>query len=539
MIAEQSSALAGEIQLAKRVNSNSPNLLGKKICAGLPNVLRQNIEIIVLVVAALFLYLAFMARSFSEGDSFNFALALSHYDVSAHRPHPPGYPVFVFVSSILYQVTKKPLLSLTLVSAVSGALTLIPTYAIAKRLFNREIAFFSALALMVAPGFWLTSEQALSSSLFTLLLTLALSQLLAGRESRPYRYASWGTLGIALGVRPFNLVFVAPFLLETVRARKRDLIFCAIILLGTFSLALFPAVLLTGYNQYLKAVFDQLTRHLRDDVDPFGLSTVDRFIVVLLTLTNGVGANLPFHILRFDPFVADSLFAWINVVLFLFFCGAGLMLLRRVQRFSKAAFLLSWVLPYFAFVYLLGTPGYTRYLLPILPAVVMTLVASAFHAIHSFRFSGKLNWFIPSRLRIAARYGVVMIFIASMFAYSLPLATVIHTELPPNVQLAVFVRDNYDPSTTTIIVFHEFGAFQFYAGMFRYVYCCHDTQKALGIIQSYSNSSNSILITNSALEAFKKEGISLSVVKVAEFFQSPLVKVEDNMVILYRVLQEA
>ena len=75
--------------------------------------------------------------------------------------------------------------------------------------------------------------------------------------------------------------------------------------------------------------------------------------------------------------------------------------------------------------------------------------------------------------------------------------------------------------------------------MFRYVYCCHDTQKALGIIQSYSNSSNSILITNSALEAFKRQGISLSVVKVTDFFRSPLVKVEDNMVILYRVLQEA
>ena len=73
--------------------------------------------------------------------------------LSAHRPHPPGYPVFVFISSIPYWVTKDPLLSLTLVSAVSGALTLIPTYAIAKRLFNREVAFFSALALMVAPGF--------------------------------------------------------------------------------------------------------------------------------------------------------------------------------------------------------------------------------------------------------------------------------------------------------------------------------------------------------------------------------------------------
>ena len=40
------------------------------------------------------------------------------------------------------------------------------------------------------------------------------------------------------------------------------------------------------------------------------------------------------------------------------------MLVRRVQDFSSVPFLLSWVLPYSAFVYLLGTPGYTRYMLP-------------------------------------------------------------------------------------------------------------------------------------------------------------------------------
>ena len=163
-----------------------------------------------------------MSRSFDEIDSFNFALGLSRYDVSAHQPHPPGYPVFIFISSILYWITNDRLLSLILVSALSGALTIIPSYAIAKRLFNREVAFFSALALIVAPGFWLLSEQALSDMLFTLFLTTALSMLLIGSlsKSKPHLYASWGILGIALGVRPFNFVLVAPFLLETVRSER-------------------------------------------------------------------------------------------------------------------------------------------------------------------------------------------------------------------------------------------------------------------------------------------------------------------------------
>jgi len=263
---------------------------------------------------------------------------------------------------------------------------------------------------------------------------------------------------------------------------------------------------------------------------------VDRFVVLVLTLMNGLGANLPYRICRFDPFVSTSQYASINFVLLLLLCCAGVILLiaRRVRNFSNARFLLSWILPYSVFVYLLGTPGYTRYLLPILPVVLMMLVASSFHAVRFLR-SSMPNWSIARPLRILARYGVILLFIASMFAYSLPLAAVIHTELPPNVQLAVYVRENYDPSTTTIIVLHEFRAFQFYGRGFRYVHCCYDTQKALGIIQSYSKSSDPILITSSALDSLQKMGVMFHVMRVAQFSRSSLVKVEDSMVTLYRI----
>ena len=96
--------------------------------------------------------------------------------------------------------------------------------------------------------------------------------------------------------------------------------------------------MLTGYNQYLNAVFDQLTRHVRDDVNPFGLSGVDRFMFLLLTLLNGLGANLPFRVLRFDPFVSTSPYAQINIVFISFFCLAGLVLLGRVRNFVESCF---------------------------------------------------------------------------------------------------------------------------------------------------------------------------------------------------------
>lgn len=507
-----------------------------EIYARLSNVLRQNVEILVLVIAALFLYSTFISRYFNEQDGINFALALSRYDVSAHRPHPPGYPVFIFVSSILYKITQDPLLSLTSVSVLSGGLTLIPTYAVAKRLFNREIAFFSALALSVTPGFWLSSEQAVSDSFFTFLLTLAISQPLVGRQSKAQLYASWGTLGLALGVRPFNFVFIAPFLFETSRVgRRRDIAYCAVILLSMLLLAFLPAVLLTGYHRYADAVFEQLTRHLRDDVNPFGLTPFDRLIFLLLTLANGLGANLPFSVLPFYPFVSSSLYAQLNIVLLFFLSGTSLFLLRRIQDFSRAILVFLWVVPYLAFVYLLGTPGYTRYMIPILPPLLIALIASAFYAARSALSSIRTPR-ISAHVRTAAQCAIIVPFVVSMFLASMPLAIMVHTEPAANVQLVTFVRSHYDPATSTIIVFHEYRAFQFYGSEYRYIHCCHVVQETLAIILKSSNSSDTILITSSALVALGRNGVTLGVLKVSEFSRSPLVNFEDPSVILYRIV---
>ncbi len=500
---------------------------------------RRDIGLLILVVAALALYLAFLSRSFDEEDAFNFALALIRYDVSAHQPHPPGYPVFVFIASIPYFFTNNQLLSLTLISALSGAFTLIPTYAIANRLFNRETAFFSALALMVVPGFWLVSEQGLSDMLALLFLTLAISQLLVGslNQSKPYLYSSWATLGIAMGVRPFNFLFIAPFLFETVRVTKRvkDRVACFMLLLGTFCLSLLPAILLTGYNQYVTAVFFQLSGHLRNDVHPFGLPALDRFVFLLLTLAREFGASLPVHVLSFSLYPSGSLFASLNFVLILLMAGFSLILLRRVKVFSKVIFILLWIIPYFAFVYFLGNPGYPRYMLPIVPPILIVLIASTLRVSRSLGSYARPGKAMFGHVRVVARYLMVLLFIASVFVYSLPLAVTLHTQLPPNVQLVAFVSSNYDPTTTTVIVFHEFRAFQFFGSEFRYVHCCHEPEKAMAVLKSSFRLSDSVLITGTALVALHNLGLVVSVLKVAEFSRSSLVKSEDSVAVLYRV----
>lgn len=500
---------------------------------------RRNIGLSILVVAALALYLSFLSRTFDEGDAFNFALGLIRYDIAAHQPHPPGYPVFMFIASIPYLFTNNPLFSLSLVSAVSGAITLIPNYVVAKRLFNQETAFFSSLALVVVPGFWLISEQALSDILAIFFLMLAFSQLLLGSmtNSRVYLYTSWATLGLAMGVRPFNFIFIVPFVFETVRIsrRLRDLIGCGSMLILLFCLSFIPAILLTGIDQYATAMFSQLNNHLRDDVHPFGLSAFQRLILLLLTLAKEFGASLPIRVVPVYLYQSSSALSNLNFALILIFSGASLILLKRARNFSKVMFMILWVAPYFAFVYSLGSPGYPRYMLPIVPPILIVMTASALQLGRSLVAVFGMSKASFGNVRFAVRYLLVILFIGGMFVYSLPLATTIHTQLPPTVQLVEFVRSNYDPTTTTVLVFHELRAFQFFGSEFRYVHCCHNSLKALAVLKNNLLLSGSTLITGSALVAIQKLGVTVSILKVAEFNWSPLVKSEDSEASLFRI----
>ena len=40
-------------------------------------------------------HVPFLAASLEDIDSVNFALGVRDFDVATHRPHPPGYPVYI------------------------------------------------------------------------------------------------------------------------------------------------------------------------------------------------------------------------------------------------------------------------------------------------------------------------------------------------------------------------------------------------------------------------------------------------------------
>ena len=52
------------------------------------------------IVAAAFLvaHARALPRTLEDIDSINLALGVESFDVASHRPHPPGYPVFIALS---------------------------------------------------------------------------------------------------------------------------------------------------------------------------------------------------------------------------------------------------------------------------------------------------------------------------------------------------------------------------------------------------------------------------------------------------------
>jgi len=75
------------------------------------------------ILAVLFLagHLPFLASTLEDVDSVNFALGLRHFDPALHRPHPPGYPIYMALGKLADTVLSEPH-ALALWGALVGAL---------------------------------------------------------------------------------------------------------------------------------------------------------------------------------------------------------------------------------------------------------------------------------------------------------------------------------------------------------------------------------------------------------------------------------
>ncbi len=183
-----------------------------------------------------------LARSPWDWDEILFSLALRHYDVALHHPHPPGFPLFIALARIFTSLGVSDFHALQALNLIAGAL-LVPAIVF----FCRELrlpfstSLIAALFLAFFPNVWFFGETAFSDVPSMVLVVFACGLLLRGCRGDSAYVVGAIALACAAAMRPQNLAIgFAPILIATwFRVRQRRF---AAIAIGIIAAAAIVAV---------------------------------------------------------------------------------------------------------------------------------------------------------------------------------------------------------------------------------------------------------------------------------------------------------
>lgn len=333
-------------------------------------------------LAAIFLvaHLAFLPPTLEDLDSMNFALGVRDFDPSKHQPHPPGYPIFIALGKLSHSVWPSESGSLSLWGALFGALSVFPLVALFRSIeaLDRTAvdadrdrrAALATLVVVASPLFWFTALRPLSD-MPGLGAALAAQACLAAAFVRrrradsadPAAIGQSGRLivagaliaGLAVGMRTQTIWLTLPLLAVVLldRAGRGG----AGAMLGsamTFSIGVLawaiPLLIASGGLAAYRAAFAGQAAEQFTGLDIFLSNPTPRRMAL------GILASLV------GPWAAPPL-GWIVVAIAI----AGFALL--VWRAPLAAGLLVVAYVPYSIFHLIVQESYSRYALPIVPAV--------------------------------------------------------------------------------------------------------------------------------------------------------------------------
>jgi hypothetical protein len=344
--------------------------------------------VILLAAAYLSLHLPFLSPSLEDIDSINFALGLRDYDIAAHQPHPPGYPIFMalgHLSRAVLAVTASSLpqvraeaLALAIWSAIGGAVALVAAWALFRRLGVRApaarsrsahvesaqsasahsgLALWATALLAVAPAFWITGSRPMSD-LAGLGLAMTAQALLVG-GSRDRRSLVLGAIaaGLAVGIRAQTVWLTFPLLVGALVMQRHA---GAVWLLTRPIAALMAAGLSWGVP--LLAVSGGLGEYLR----ALGTQAGEDLAWVDMLLFNPTPRRLAFAF--YETFVLP--WGQLSVAIpVLVFAAIGFVVMAARERRALAVLAIAFG-PYTLFHLLLQETSHVRYAVPVVPALV-------------------------------------------------------------------------------------------------------------------------------------------------------------------------
>jgi len=350
-------------------------------------------------------HLPFLASSLEDIDSVNFALGVRDFNVAEHRPHPPGYPVYIAIGKVGTAVAGAVMggapasaveaRALASISLLAGVVAVVCLYGVFSSLASRRssassawavlnLEAFAATAVTVScPLFWYLAARPMSDLpglAFALAaqacLMLAWSRQSPGpggdRRLTPELTAASGRMivigsllaAISIGMRSQTVWFTLPLLMLVLLDRVGRGVVGAMIgggimfIIGGLAWGIPLLVVSGGWGPYLAAL---------------GTQAGEDFAGGEMLYTNPSGRAVAFALMRtfLDP--------WDSVVLgsvVLVLAAAGVVhLLLRDRRTLVAVTAMS--APYLIFHLAFQDTSFIRYALPIVPAVVFLAMRGA------------------------------------------------------------------------------------------------------------------------------------------------------------------
>jgi len=154
----------------------------------------------------------FRSQILHHWDSVNFALALEHYDVRLHQPHPPGtFVIYIFLGRLVNDLLHDPNKALVWLSVILSGLGVVSLYLLGEVLLNRKAALITGFLVLTSPLVWFHGEVALSYMLefFWVPFVVYFCYRMETRSG----WALWVSallIGLAGGIRPNTPFFLFP-----------------------------------------------------------------------------------------------------------------------------------------------------------------------------------------------------------------------------------------------------------------------------------------------------------------------------------------
>lgn len=173
------------------------------------------------VLVLLSLRLPFLAPTLEDVDSVNFDLGVHSYDPAIHRPHPPGYPVYILLAKASHAVFSDHATALAVLAALFGSLSVVPLYFLMRELTTPAGAAIACVFTLFSPLVWFNSVRPMSDLVGFFAATSVQLLLLKSRAERPVLWhLSVALAGMAVGIR-FQALFLAVPLLCYIGIRER------------------------------------------------------------------------------------------------------------------------------------------------------------------------------------------------------------------------------------------------------------------------------------------------------------------------------